>query len=183
MALIITDGSKRSRKQVEVYDPQQAILEMERKEQMQRELEAQEEQERKDLIKLERMLRKDAERVSILLSSFNILFTIRNNRTETIIVQEEREKRRILEAELKEKKESLVGKEEREKKVKEREEKAAIQAERQRTAKEVKIFYNERKTDRKRALKRAEHEDPVYERVKQAWDTTQRNRMVNAILR
>ena len=84
MALIITDGSKRSRRQVEVYDPQQAILEMERKEQMQRELEAQEEQERKDLIKLERMLRKDAERVSILLSSFNILFTIRNNRTETI---------------------------------------------------------------------------------------------------
>ena len=64
MALIITDGSKRSRKQVEVYDPQQAILEMERKEQEQRELEAQEEQERKDLIKLERMLRKDAERVS-----------------------------------------------------------------------------------------------------------------------
>ena len=179
MALIITDGSKRSRRQVEVYDPQQAILEMERKEQLQRELEAQEEQERKDLIKLERMLRKDAERVSILLSSFNIYL---HNRTETF-AQEEREKRRILEAELKEKTESLVGKEEREKKAKEREEKAAIQAERQRTAKEVKIFYNERKTDRKRALKRAEHEDPVYERVKQAWDTTQRNRMVNAILR
>ena len=98
------------------------------------------------------------------------------------MAQEEREKKRIQEAELKEKKESLVGKEEREKKVKEREEKAAIQAERQRTAKEVKIFYNERKTDRKRALKRAEHEDPVYKRVKQAWDTTQQNRMVNAIL-
>lgn len=49
--------------------------------------------------------------------------------------------------------------------------------------KEVKIFYNERKTDRKRALKRAEHEDPVFERVKQAWDISQRNRVVNAILR
>jgi hypothetical protein len=59
----------------------------------------------------------------------------------------------------------------------------ALKAERERTAKEVKIFYNERKTDRKRALKRAEHEDPVYERVKQAWDTSQRNRLVNAILR
>ena len=55
---------------------------MERKEQMQRELEAQEEQERKDLIKLERMLRKDAERVSILLSSFNIYL---HNRTETLL--------------------------------------------------------------------------------------------------
>lgn len=50
-------------------------------------------------------------------------------------------------------------------------------------AKEVKIVYNDRKTDRKRALKRAEHEDPVFERVKQAWDSSQRCRVVNAILR
>ncbi len=49
--------------------------------------------------------------------------------------------------------------------------------------KEVKVVYNDRKTERKRALKRAEHEDPVFERVKQAWDTSQRSRMVNAILR
>ena len=49
--------------------------------------------------------------------------------------------------------------------------------------KEVKVVYNDRKTDRKRALKRAEHEDPVFERVKQAWDTSQRSRMVNTILR
>lgn len=49
--------------------------------------------------------------------------------------------------------------------------------------KEVKVVYNDRKTDRKRALKRAEHEDPVFERVKQAWDTTQRSRMINAVLR
>lgn len=49
--------------------------------------------------------------------------------------------------------------------------------------KEVKIVYNDRKTDRKRALKRAEHRDPVFERVKQAWDTSQRTRVVNAILR
>lgn len=49
--------------------------------------------------------------------------------------------------------------------------------------KEVKVVYNDRKTDRKRALKRAEHEDPVFERVKQAWDTSQRSRMVNTILK
>lgn len=49
--------------------------------------------------------------------------------------------------------------------------------------KEVKVVYNDRKTDRKRALKRAEHEDPIFERVKQAWDTSQRSRVVNAILR
>lgn len=45
------------------------------------------------------------------------------------------------------------------------------------------MVYNDRKTDRKRTLKRAEHEDPVFERVKQAWDTSQRTRVVNAILR
>jgi len=47
----------------------------------------------------------------------------------------------------------------------------------------VRVIYNDRKTDRKRALKRKEHEDPVFERVKQAWDTSQRTRVVNAILR
>jgi hypothetical protein len=64
MALIIDEGSKRSRRQVQVYDPHSAIIEAERKEQERLELEAQEEQERKDLIKLEKLLRKDAERVS-----------------------------------------------------------------------------------------------------------------------
>lgn len=65
MALIINDGSKRSRKQVEVYDPHSAVLEAERMEKERLALELEEEQERKDLIKLERMLRKEAERVSL----------------------------------------------------------------------------------------------------------------------
>jgi hypothetical protein len=47
----------------------------------------------------------------------------------------------------------------------------------------VKVNYDNRKTDRKRALKRKAHEDPVFERVKQAWDISQRTRVVNAILR
>ncbi len=59
----------------------------------------------------------------------------------------------------------------------------ALQEEKERRMKQVKIVFNSRKTDRKRALKRAEHEDPLFERVKQAWDTTQRTRMINAILR
>lgn len=172
MMLIIDDGSKRARKQVQVFDPHSEMMEAEKKEKEKLELEAQQEQERKDLLRLEKLLRKEAER-------------------------EERERRVKEETESKERKERelLVAKEEREKRVaqikKEREEKAAervraakiVKAEREKAAKEVKIFYNERKTDRKRALKRAEHEDPVYERVKQAWDTTQRNRVVNAILR
>ena len=45
-------------------------------------------------------------------------------------------------------------------------------------AKEVK-----KKVKEVKVVKRAEHEDPVFERVKQAWDTTQRSRMINAVLR
>jgi len=64
MALIIDDGSKRSRKQVQMFDPYNPTEEH-KKEQERLELEAQEEQERKDLIRLERLLRKDAERVRL----------------------------------------------------------------------------------------------------------------------
>lgn len=77
-----------------------------------------------------------------------------------------------------EKDKKIVPKQEKqEKKVK------AAPEEKERKIKQVRVIFNERKTDRKRALKRAEHEDPVFERVKQAWDTTQRTRIINAILR
>ncbi|KAL3787638.1 hypothetical protein HJC23_011786 [Cyclotella cryptica] len=162
MMLIIDDGSKRARKQVQVFDPHSEMMEAERKEKEKLEQEAQKEQERKDLLRLEKILRKEAER------------------------EEKREssKRKPSRRRRKSAKSLSLKKNEKSEKAAERARAAKIvKAEREKAAKEVKIFYNERKTDRKRALKRAEHEDPVYERVKQAWDTTQRNRVVNAILR
>eukprot|EP00804_Cyclotella_cryptica_P019561 CCRYP_014309-RB/>CCRYP_014309-RB protein AED:0.05 eAED:0.05 QI:460/0.93/0.87/1/0.73/0.5/16/4750/1370 len=62
MMLIIDDGSKRARKQVQVFDPHSEMMEAERKEKEKLEQEAQKEQERKDLLRLEKILRKEAER-------------------------------------------------------------------------------------------------------------------------
>ena len=154
LALIIGDGSKRNRKQVQAFDPQAEDIEAERRRLEEIALQKAEEEEEKEIAKLEKFLRKQAER-------------------------EEKELK------LKQKEEALELK----KKLKEKRLAAIKEKLRQeskvesRRVKEVKVVYNERKTDRKRMLKRAEHEDPVFERVKQAWDTSQRNRAINAILR
>jgi len=154
LALIIGDGSKRNRKQVQAFDPQAEDIEAERRRLEEIAMQKAEEEEEKEIAKLEKFLRKEAER-------------------------EEKEMK------LKEKQEALELKQ----KLKEKRLAAIKDKLRQeskvesRRVKEVKVVYNERKTDRKRMLKRAEHEDPVFERVKQAWDTSQRNRAINAILR
>ena len=151
MALIIEGGSKRSRKQVQAFDPLKDEADAEQKRLEMIALQKQEEKEEKERKKLERLLVKEAEREA-----------------------KERKKREAIELKeiLKEKK-LLQFKQSKDPKPKEVKKKV----------KEVKVVYNDRKTDRKRALKRAEHEDPVFERVKQAWDTSQRGRVVNAILR
>ena len=151
MALIIEGGSKRSRKQVQAFDPLKDEADAEQKRLEMIAFQKQEEKEEKERKKLERLLVKEAEREA-----------------------KERKKREAIELKeiLKEKK-LLQFKQSKDPKPKEVKKKV----------KEVKVVYNDRKTDRKRALKRAEHEDPVFERVKQAWDTSQRGRVVNAILR
>jgi len=151
MALIIDDGSKRHRKQVQAFDPLREDAEAEQRRLEAIALKKQEEKEEKEQKKLEKFLRKEAER-------------------------EAKEKAKREEKELKEKL--------KEKKLKAIKDQKDIKAkEVKKKVKEVRVVYNERKTDRKRALKRAEHEDPVFERVKQAWDTSQRIRVVNAILK
>jgi SNF2 family DNA or RNA helicase len=148
MALIIDEGSKRSRKQVEAFDPfkEENDAELRRQEEIARQ--KQEEKEEKERKRLERHLQKEAEREA-----------------------KEKKKQELIEMKVKL----------REKKLKQLMEFRMKEVKKK--ANQVKVVYNDRKTDRKRALKRAEHEDPVFERVKQAWDTSQRTRIVNAILR
>ena len=154
LALIIGDGSKRNRKQVQAYDPQEEDVEAERRRLEEIEFQKAEEEEEKELAKLEKFLRREAER------------------EEKETKQKEKQEALELKQKLKEKRLAAIkDKLRQESKVESR------------RVKEVKVVYNERKTDRKRMLKRAEHEDPVFERVKQAWDTSQRNRAINAILR
>lgn len=183
MALIIDDGSKRARKQVATYDPfkEEAEEEERRKEELKRQ--KQEEKEEKERLRLEKWLKKEAEREAkekkkqealilkgtsiqfcflLRLSNCMILYAhVPYNPLQITSKEKMREKRLLLEKQKKDRKA-----EELKKKVN-----------------KVKVVYNDRKTDRKRALKRKEHQDPVFERVGQAWDVSQRSRIVDAILR
>lgn len=154
LALIIDDGSKRNRRQVQAFDPQAEEIEAERQRQEEIALIKAEEEEEREIAKLEKFLRKQAERDE---KDKKI-----KQKQEAIELKQKLKEKRLAAVKDKLKQESKVE---------------------SRRVKEVKVVYNERKTDRKRMLKRAEHEDPVFERVKQAWDTSQRNRAVNAILR
>ena len=62
MALIINDGSKRARKQVQAWDPLKDEAEAEQRRLEAIERKKQEEKEEKERIKLEKMLKKEAER-------------------------------------------------------------------------------------------------------------------------
>lgn len=154
LALIIGDGSKRNRKQVQAFDPQAEDIEAERRRLEEIAQAKAEEEEEKEIAKLEKFLRKQAEREEKELKI--------KQKEEAIELKKKLKEKRLAAIKEKLKQESKVE---------------------SRRVKEVKVVYNERKTDRKRMLKRAEHEDPVFERVKQAWDTSQRNRAINAILR
>ena len=62
MALIIDDGSKRARKQVQAFDPLKDEAELEQKRLEAIERKKQEEKEEKERKKLEKLLKKEAER-------------------------------------------------------------------------------------------------------------------------
>lgn len=57
MKLIIDDGSKRARRQVQTYDPYSDFLDAEKMEEEAKKREEEEAQERRDLARLEKMLR------------------------------------------------------------------------------------------------------------------------------
>ncbi|KAL7473004.1 hypothetical protein ACHAXS_013390 [Conticribra weissflogii] len=170
LALIIGDGSKRNRKQVKTFDPQADLAEAERKKQEEIARQKELEREEKELQRLARFLeqeeaREERQKKEKERKEANALKENQQQEKKTMDVVPDKEKKATM---LKDKQEAKAK---------------ALQEEKERRMKQVKIVFNSRKTDRKRALKRAEHEDPLFERVKQAWDTTQRTRMINAILR
>ena len=145
VAAMIDDGVKRSRKQVQVFDPYAEFAEAE--------------QRKKDKILLERIMEKEEK-------------------------ERERYERKM------KKKEAKARKKKRER---ERDGKSAPSAltkpsSTQKTQSLVKKTPREhkpkkKKNDRQRALRRAENEDPVLERLKQAWEVPQRNRATAAVIR
>jgi hypothetical protein len=147
IAQMIDDGVKRSRKQVQQYNPYAAFEEAEQKKQEKIERKAQEEKEEKKRI---RMVKKQQR-----------------------LEEKERKKKEKEEArgrQLASKREAAKNKTGTGKDVKPK-------------SRDVKLSKKLKKSERQRALKRAENEDPVLERLKQAWEIPQRNRATSAALR
>ena len=144
IAQMLDDGVKRSRKQVQVFDPYAEFAEIEQRKHdkiVQKVREEKEEKERQRREKKQKRLdekeRKQREREELRVSLF----------AKSVKTPEEREP--------KSKKEP----------------------------KEPKAKKARKGADRRRAIRRAQNEDPVLERLKQAWDVPQRNRAIAACLR
>lgn len=138
VAQMIDDGVKRSRKQVQVYDPYADIHQAEQKKKDKIAQKVKEEKEEKERVRLEKKLRKI----------------------------EDKEKRKKI------KEERSLNASPANPSV-EKEEKAP---------KEPKVR-KMKKSERSKAQRRAENEDPTLERLKQAWDATQRNRASSSLIR
>jgi hypothetical protein len=147
VAQMIDDGVKRSRKQVQQFDPFADFAEIEQKKEDKKMQKVREEKEEKERLRLEKRKRK--------------------------ILEKERKKR-----EREELRGSLFGKSSAPPVEDEEEEPQP-----KKQPKEPKLKKPKKSSDRKRALRRAQNEDPVLERLKQAWDVPQRNRAVAACLR
>jgi chromodomain-helicase-DNA-binding protein 7 len=141
VAQMIDDGVKRSRRQVQVYDPYAELAEAEQKKKDKIAQRVKEEKEEKERLRLEKKLRK----------------------------LEEKEKKR------KQKEQELVKNF------------AAPSPTTTPEPEEIKPRDSKpkklKKSERSKAQRRAEYEDPTYERLKQAWDVPQRNRGSSSLLR
>jgi len=144
IAQMIDDGVKRSRKQVQVFDPYAPFAEAEQKKKDKMEQRLKEEKEEKERLRLLKKKKKKEEKE-------------RKKR-------EKEEARGRLFSALSSEKEDEEDDDDK-KKIKEGKSK------------------KERRAERRRALRRAENEDPLMERLKQAWEPPQRNRATSAALR
>lgn len=153
LAAMIDDGVKRSRKQVQVYDPYAEEAEAEQRRQDKLEMEKQLEKEEKERARLEKKQKKEAAKEK---------------------KKREREESKLKQQEAAEKKATLKFSD---KFINGDRSKQGLQLVKEARPKKSK------KSDRQRALKRTENEDPVLERLKQAWEAPQRNRASAAMLR
>lgn len=140
VAHMIDDGVKRSRKQVQVFDPYAPFAEAEQKKKDRLEQRLKEEKEEKKRLRLERKQKK----------------------------MEEKERR---------KREKQEGRNRPSDSSPEKDDEDGGKKSKESLSKK------EKRAERRRALRKAENEDPVMERLKQAWEPSQRNRATSAALR
>jgi len=139
IAQMLDDGVKRSRKQVQQYDPYADMHEAEQKKKDKIAQKIKEEKEEKERARLEKKLKKIEDKE-------------KKKRS-----KEEARSRALASPATVESREEKIPKESKPKKLK--------------------------KSERSKAQRRAENEDPILERLKQAWDIPQRNRATSALLR
>ena len=155
VAQMIDDGVKRSRKQVQTYDPFGDTAEAE--------------QRKKDRIALEKMLEKEEkERLKLEKKQRKLEAKEKKKR--------EREQQKTQQLALKQQAAAIKAVEAAEGFAK-REEKVQKNEPKETKPKKSK------KSERQRVLRRAENADPVLERLKQAWEVPQRNRATAAVIR
>lgn len=142
---MIDDGVKRSRKQVQVFDPYAPFAEAEQKKKDKMEQRLKEEKEEKDRLRLSRKKKK----------------------------REEKERKKREKEEARGRLFNSLGSDQEEDDDDDDDKKKSTDG----------MTKKERRAERRRALRRAENEDPVMERLKQAWEMSQRNRATSAALR
>jgi hypothetical protein len=149
IAAMIDDGVKRSRKQVQQFDPYAAFAEVEQKKKSKVEQRLKEEKEEKERLRVLKKAKK----------------------------LEEREKKK---REREDARGRLFGQSSRpELQHEDDDEEDVDDGAKNKEGKTKKM----KKAERRKALRRAENEDPLMERLKQAWDVPQKNRATSAALR
>jgi hypothetical protein len=149
IAAMLDDGVKRSRKQVDVYDPHAEAAKAEQRKKDKLALEKMLEKEEKERLRVEKKLKKDAEKAK------------RRREREEQKKKEQATVKQVVVA-------ATIAKEPK--------------PEPKKVVAEIKPKKS-KKSDRQRALRRAENENPVLEQLRQAWDRPQRNRATAALIR
>lgn len=157
VAAMLDDGVKRSRKQVQVYDPYAD--------------ERLEEQRRKEKIAMEKLLEKEEKERERL---------EKKKKKEAAKEKKKREKEELKVQQAEKKAAAAAAAASKAAKVTIKEEKETTKKE---PIVEVKPPKKSKKNDRQRALRRAANENPILEQLRQAWEAPHRNRATAAILR
>jgi len=170
VAQMLDDGVKRSRKQVQQFDPYADIRKIEQEKEEKRLQKIKEEKEEKERLRIEKRMKKIMEKERRKKEKQELQKPLMNKLKLPVAKAKPESKFKLKKKALSLPTTKLPLKE-----------KTLLPKEK--TGMETKSIKPKKSGERKRAIRRAQYEDPEVERLKQAWDTPQRNRAVAACLR
>lgn len=160
VAAMLDDGVKRSRKQVQVYDPYAETAEAEQRKKDKIAIEKQLEKEEKERSLLEKRKKKNGDKKKRRERDGDRSDKSENDSAKDRVKSDDKHKKKHTH--------NITGKDDDDE---------------GRRNSDTKPKRNTKKSDKIRAIKRAEHEDPLIERIKQAWEAPHRNRASAATIR